>query len=196
MHEFLQRLHREILVKNHSLLLLHLLDDSLKWVDVFLVYRFHTEHHVAIHLHEATVRVIDEVRIVGLLHHSFSHLVIKTEVEDGVHHARHGSTRTRAYGYEQRILYAAKLAVHQCLDVLYRSLDIIFQQFYDLLLSDSIVFVTCVSSNSKTWRYWYSDKVHLGQIGTLATECLAHLRITFGLSVSEGINSFFVHSIY
>ena len=87
--ELLQRLNGEILIENNALLFLHLFDDSLEWVDVFLILRLHAEHNIAIHLNKAAIAVVNEVRIASLSNHTFSYLIVKTEVEDGVHHARH-----------------------------------------------------------------------------------------------------------
>ena len=87
--KLLELIHRQILVKLHATLCLHLLDNLLERVDVFLVHRLHLEHHVAVHLNETAIRVINEVGVVGLSHKSLCHFVVKTEVEDCVHHTRH-----------------------------------------------------------------------------------------------------------
>ena len=88
-HQLLQVLNAEILVQADTLLLFNFLDDSLKGVDVLLVDRLHAQHHVAVHLYEAAVAVIYEVGVAGLLDHTLGHLVVKAQVEDSVHHARH-----------------------------------------------------------------------------------------------------------
>ena len=89
--EILQVFYRKVLVELNAASFLNLFDDCFEWVDVFLVYRLHAKNNVAIHLYETAIRVVNEVRIVGLLYHTFSHLVVKTEVEDSIHHTRHRS---------------------------------------------------------------------------------------------------------
>ena len=54
-HQFLEFIDGEVLVEHHSTLSLHLLDNFLKRVDILFVDRFHLQHHIAIHLDEATV---------------------------------------------------------------------------------------------------------------------------------------------
>ena len=53
--ELLERLYREVLVKCNALLFLHLFDDSLKWVDIFLVYRLQSHNDVTVHLYETAI---------------------------------------------------------------------------------------------------------------------------------------------
>ena len=53
--EFLELLNRQILVELHTTYSFDFLYDSLEWVNVFFVHRFHAKYHVTIHLHEATV---------------------------------------------------------------------------------------------------------------------------------------------
>ena len=55
LNEFLERLYREVLIKNHTLLFLHLFDDGLEWVDIFLVHRLQSHNDVTVHLYEAAI---------------------------------------------------------------------------------------------------------------------------------------------
>src|ERR1039457_1744215 len=48
------------------------------------------ENHVAVHLDEAAIAIVGEARVVALGNHGFDGFVVQAEVEDGVHHARHG----------------------------------------------------------------------------------------------------------
>ena len=134
------------------------------------------------------------MRIVGLLHHTFSHFVIETEVEDGIHHTWHGSASTRTNRYKQRVLYITELAVHQFLDVSHCGIHFILKQFFDFLLPYLIILITAISSDCEAWRHWHTDEVHLSKVCTFTAESLAHLRITFCLSIAEGVNSFLSHN--
>ena len=133
------------------------------------------------------------MRVAGLLAHALCHFVVETEVEDGIHHARHGSARTGTYRYEERVVDIAELGSHQFLNVLDSSVDLILEELHDFFLSDFIILVTGICSDCESRRDWYADEVHLSQVGTLATKLLTHLRIAFSLAVAEGINSFFAH---
>ena len=194
--KLLQRLYAKVLIECYALLFLNLFDNLLEWVDILFVYWLHTENDVTVHLYETTIWVINEVRVICLLAHSLCNNVVKTEVEDSIHHTRHWCTSTRTYADKQWICRITEFAVHQCLDMLYSCHNIVIEQFYDFVLTNFIILVTSISCDSETWRHWHTDEVHLCQVRTLTTKCFAHLRITLCLSVAEGINSFLWHKFW
>ena len=65
-------------------------------------------HDVAEHLHEAPVRVGGEALVPGARGEARDRLVVQAEVEDGVEHARHRLARARAHRDEQRVLRVAE----------------------------------------------------------------------------------------
>ena len=71
--------------------------------------------------------------------------------------------------------------------------NVVLQHLNNLLLAYSVVFVAGVGSDGEARWHGHADEVHLGQVGTLAAESLAHLRIAFSLAVAEGVNSFCCH---
>ena len=81
-----------------------LLDDGLEGVDVVLVDGLEAEDDVAVHLDEAAVGVVDEALVAGLGDQGGGRPVVEAEVEDGVHHARHGGPGAGADGDEKRAL--------------------------------------------------------------------------------------------
>ncbi|CDA56886.1 uncharacterized protein BN731_02022 [Prevotella sp. CAG:604] len=95
--KMLQFIYRHFIVQCDTALLLHLHDDSLEWVDIFLVDRLHAEHHVAIHLHETAIAVISKALITRFTSQALYDLIIQTKVEDGIHHTWHRSTSTGTY---------------------------------------------------------------------------------------------------
>ena len=62
------------------------------------------QHHVAEHLDEPPIGVGGKSLIVATLGQRFHALVVQSEIENRVHHARHGKLRARTHAYEQRIL--------------------------------------------------------------------------------------------
>ena len=87
----------------------------------------------------------------------------------------------------------AKLAVHQRFDVLYGGHNVVVQQLHNLLLSHLVVLVTYVGGDGEAWRNGHTNVVHFSQVGTLASQLFTHLCVTFGLSVTEGVNSLLTH---
>ena len=70
---------------------------------VLEVVVLHPENHVAEHLHQSAVCVPYEPLVAGQLDQGRQCLVVQTEVQHGVHHARHGDRRTAAHRDQQRI---------------------------------------------------------------------------------------------
>ena len=132
--------------------------------------------------------------VARLLDHGLGNGIVKAEVEDGIHHARHGGTGTRTNTHQKGVLGGTELAVHEGFDVLDSSHDVIVKDGHDFLLTYLVVFVADVGSDGEPRGDRYADEVHFGQVGTLAAQLFAHLRISFGLTVSEEIDSFFVHN--
>ena len=60
-------------------------------------------HDLAVHLHEAPVRVIGEARAPGRGREPLGGRVPETEIEDRVHHPGHRDRRSRADGDEERV---------------------------------------------------------------------------------------------
>ena len=188
----LQLIYVQVFVQFDVTDLLYLFNNLLERIDVGFVHRLHAQYYVTVHLYETAIRVINEVRVVGLLAHTLCYGVIQSEVQDRIHHTRHRCTCARANRYQQRVLRITELAVHQFLYVLNGCQYIVVQEFHDLLLTYLIILVADVSRNGESRRYRYTYQVHLGAVGTFTTQLLAHLGITFGLTVTKGVNAFFV----
>ena len=77
----------------------------------------------------------------------------------------------------------------------YSSHYFVLKKFLDFFLTYLIILITSVSCDSETWRNRYTNKIHLSEVCTLTAKNFTHLRITFGLSITECINSFFVHFV-
>ena len=189
-YEQLQFVNVQVLIELHATNLLYLLDDSLKRVDIGFIYWLHAEYNVTVHLYEAAIRVIYEMRIAGFSYHTLSYFVVETKVKNGVHHTGHRSTGTRTYGYKERVLRIAELAVHQILGVLYGCEYIVAEHFYNFLLTYFVILVANVGRDGETGRYRYADMVHLGEVCTFATKFGTHRRIALCLAVTKKVNSF------
>ena len=66
------------------------------------------QHHGAVHLDEPPVRVPGEARVAGERRQALHRLGVQADVEDGVHHPRHGELGARAAGDEQRVRRVAE----------------------------------------------------------------------------------------
>ena len=70
------------------------------------------EHRLAEHLDQAAVGVPGEPLVVGLLGQAVHRLVRQPDVQDGLHHARHGELRPGPDADQQRIRRVTELAAH------------------------------------------------------------------------------------
>ena len=195
LHEFLKVFHLKLVIQLHAFSMFHIFYNSLERVYIFLVHRLHTQHHVAIHLHETTVRVPCKACIARLARQAFHHFVIQAKIQDSVHHARHGSACTRTNGNQQRILHITEFGTHQRLHMGNGLFNFVLQQSNDFILPHFIIFRTNFCRYCKARRNRNPYKVHFCKVGTFPTQKVSHIGLSFCLAVTKGINSFFVHNI-
>ena len=120
------------------------------------------------HLDEAAVGVVGKARVLGLLDEALDGVIVEAEVEDGVHHARHGERSAGANGDEQRVLGVAELLAHALLEVLAVLVDLV----EDALRPDVAragVGDAGLAGDGESGRDGKADVGHLGKVGALAT---------------------------
>ncbi len=189
-HQLLQVVGRQVGVVFHAALLFLRIDQLLERIVLLFRSGLHAQHHVAVHLYETAVRVPCETGIARALGYGFHGLVVHTQVEDGVHHARHRSACTRTDRYQQRHLFVAELHAGQFFDVLHRLLHFGAKQPHDFLASLCVVFAAYFGGDGESRGNRNTDQVHFGQVRTLTAEQFPHFAVTFRFLVAEGIDSF------
>ena len=190
MHQLLQVVGRQVGVVFHAALLFLRIDQLLERIVLLFRSGLHAQHHVAVHLYETAVRVPCETGIARALGYGFHGLVVHTQVEDGVHHARHRSACARTDRYQQRHLFVAELHAGQFFDVLHRLLHFGAKQPHDFLASLCVVFAAYFGGDGESRGNRNTDQVHFGQVRTLTAEQFPHFAVTFRFLVAEGIDSF------
>ena len=85
----LQLFNRHFVIEFDTTLCLYLLYNSLKWVNIFLIYWFHAQYDITIHLYEATIAIVSKTLIACLLCQSLYNNIVQTKVEDCIHHTWH-----------------------------------------------------------------------------------------------------------
>ena len=159
---------------------------------ILLRLGLHTQHHVAVHLYEAAVGIPCKTRIARALGHCLDGHVVHAEVQNRIHHTRHRRAGARTHRDQQRHGLVAEAHVRELLDVFHRTLHFGAQQLDDLILSVSVILRTYLRRDRKARGNGNADEIHFGQIGTLTAQQLAHLAISFGGLVAEGINTFYI----
>ena len=105
-HQRLQVFGRQVFVQSDSGLFLLVSDDVLE----FVLRKAH--HHIGEHLDEAPIGVVSETLISRLLGQTLNGIVVEAEVQDSIHHSRHGDSRSRPNRQEQRVVRAAEVLAH------------------------------------------------------------------------------------
>ena len=143
-------------------------------------------NNVREHLNETAVGVACETRVIGQLGNCFADLVVHAEVEDGVHHAGHGCARTRANGYEQRLLGIAEGFAGNLFKLIEVKQDLILNIRIDGL---AVLVITGagLGGDGETLRHRHAQSGHFSQIGSLAAKQLTH----FAVALREHVNILF-----
>jgi len=71
------------------------------------VFMFTAHHHIAEHIDKPPVNIISKPRIFRSLDDTFHHVVIKSEIQDGIHHSRHRDRRSAADADKQGLFRVA-----------------------------------------------------------------------------------------
>ena len=180
----------QLVVHLDALLLLDLVDEGLEGG----LGQLHND--VREHLDEAAVGVTRKARVVRQLRDGFADLVVHAEVEDGIHHAGHGSARTRTDGYEQRILRIAERFAGYLFQLIEVLKDLLLNVRIDRL-AILIIPGAGLGRDGKTLRYGHSESGHFGQIGTFAAEQLTHRAVAFREHVNVLLHlGLFLHFVW
>ena len=177
---FLQRLGIEIGIELGFFLLLlgveHFVESRLR----------NLQHHVAEHLDQAAIGIVGKAWIVAALRQCLDALIVEAEIENRVHHARHGKLRARAHAYQQRILALAEFLALQLLQLGQR----LFHLAVNFLRNASVphVFATGLGLDGEAWRHWQAGVRHLGQAGAFSAEIVFHLAVAIGLAAAEEVD--------
>ena len=158
---------------------LHLVDELL---EVFLA-DFHND--VGEHLDEAAVGVVNkalELRIGVACDHCSNDIVVKTQIQDGIHHTGHGSACAGADGNEQGVGEIAKLLA---VDLLH-DLDVLHDLSHDLVVDLAAILIVLgagFGGDGEALRHRQAYVGHLCKVCTLAAKQLAHVGIAFGKQI-------------
>ncbi len=141
---------------------------------------------VAEHLDETAVGVGGETSIVAAFRQGLDALIVETEVEDGVHHARHGKFRTRAHAHQQRIFALTQLLALDLLQALKRSIHLALDFRGDAI--GPHVFPASLGLDGEARRHGQAGVGHFGQASTLAAQIVFHLAVAIGFAAAKGIS--------
>ena len=162
----------ELGVHFNTLLLFQIVENGLKIIFV------DAHDDVSEHRDKAAIAVIGKTGVTGKLDKTFDHFVIQTEVENRVHHTRHGSTCSGTYGDQQRIVLVAEDLARLLFHFFKGCKDLIIDLRADLT-AILVVSRAGFRGNGKAVRHRQANIHHLTEIGTFTSKEVAHRGITF-----------------
>ena len=114
--------------------------------------------------------------VVGQLGQALHRHVVQAQVQDGIHHAGHGSARAGTHGHQPRIVLIAELLADHLLGGSQSFVNLLLDVLADLL---TIVIVTGAGfgGNGEALGHRQTDTGHFSQIGALAAQQLAHVSV-------------------
>ena len=132
-------------------------------------------HNVGVHHDEAAVGVVNEARVAGLLDHTRDGLGAKADIEDGVHHARHGAAGAGAAADKERVVLITEFLAHD----FFRSFQCCSYfrlEFRGVAAAQPIVLGAAFGGDGETCRNGHAQEVHLS--------------VAFGVLSAKAIDSF------
>jgi hypothetical protein len=125
--------------------------------------------NIGIHLDEAAIAIPGKARIARNLCQSCNGRIVQAEVEDSIHHARHGDTRARPHRHQQRIGRIAKAFPRDRLNM-HNTLRHFRPDVVRKALPLRIIKGAHLGRDCKAGRHRQADCGHAIQIGTLAAQ--------------------------
>jgi len=182
---FLQVVDGKLRVQFDSTALLDLINGLFQQVSV------HAHHNVAVHLDEPAVAVEGEPLVPAAGGKALDGVVIQAQVQNRVHHARHGNTGSRANRKQQGVVRIGEFLAHDRLDLGQGLLHVRFQgiiQSHCVLILD-----TLLGGHGKARGNRNTQSDHFSQICSLAAQQILHSGMPIGLPVTEKIRPLAAH---
>jgi len=139
------------------------------------------QRDLAEQLDEAAIGVVAETLVAGQLDQPGQGGFVQTQVEDGVHHARHGHRGTGAHRHQQRIVGTAELLAGFLLQPGHVLPHVSHQPLGQAVVGD--VVQTGLGGDHETRRHPQADLRHLAEVGALAAQQHFVLAIPFGVLI-------------
>ncbi len=179
---FLQVISGQVTVELYAPLFLELVQN------VFELALLDFHYHVREHGDETTISIVGEVLVIGQLCQTLYGHVVQTQVQDGIHHAGHGSTSTGTHGNQPRIVFIAELLADDFFGLGQCGIDLLLDVGSDDL-AIGVVASAGFGGNGEALRHRQTNVGHFSQVGTLAAQQLTHVCVAF----REEVNILLLH---
>ncbi len=142
------------------------------------------------HLDKPAVAVIGKAFIAGFFGDGGSHYIIDAQIQNGIHHARHGSAGSGSYRNKQRVFPVAEFLS----GFFFQHAQVFFNLSPDLIADLFPVFVVFVAGfccNGEAIGHRHAQTAHFSKVCTLSSKQLTHIGVAF----VEQIYIFLVHQV-
>ena len=183
--QFMKILGGKFHVKGDALACLHFVDE------LFKIFLAHFHDHVGEHLDEPPVAVPGPAGVVGFFGNDPNYVFVKTQIQNGIHHAGHGCAGAGTDGNQQGVLLIAELLTSD----LFHLGNVVHDLTLDFFVDPAAVLIVLgagLGGDSESLRNRQPNVGHFGQVRTFAAQKVAHVFGTFG----EQVNIFVCHSSY
>ncbi len=164
--------------------------DYFKGIFFFFALGFEAQHNVAVHLYKAAIAIPREAFVIGFFDDALYRIIVHPEVQDGIHHAGHGSSGATADRKQQGIFVGTEFHAHDVFHVFNGGFYIAGEQLTHLVGAHLVKFDTGVCSDCKSGGYRNADQIHFGEVCTFTTQQILHIGFTFSVSVTKKVNAF------
>ena len=147
-------------------------------------------NNVCVHLDETAIGVVCKALVIGDFCKTFNNFVVKTEVEDGIHHTGHRSSCAGTYGNEKRVVFIAEGFSGDFFKFCKIFIDLCFDFSIDLA-AVLIILGAGFGGYGEALRNRHAEVGHFSKVCTFSAKELAHGAIAFG----EKVDIFFTHNI-
>ncbi len=169
-HDLLEIFSIQVTIELNALLLLELVENSLE----LALRDFHND--VREHRDETAISIVCKLFVVGLLGQALHGLVGQTEVQNRVHHARHGSAGAGTNRNQEGVLVVAKLLAGDLFGDGKRIVNLLDDVIIDGL-SIVVVLRAGFRGHGEALGHRHAKIGHFSQVSALAAEQLTHVRV-------------------
>ena len=143
---------------------------------------------VAVHLDEAAAGVLHEPLVAREVDQRLRRHVVQPEIEHGVHHAGHRGCGAGAHGDEQRVRALAEALARGGLQLRQGVLHFLADDVEELDAAEFVVLGAGLGGDGESRGDGQAQFGHVGEIGALAAEKLAHRGFALGLTCAEEVD--------
>ena len=155
--------------------------------DIFEHVVIKVQHHIGIHLDEASIAVEGKTAVASQLGQSLHGSVVQAQIKHRIHHAWHRGARAGANRHQQRICRVTKGLACDLFDLSQPRLNLT-PQLGRIGLGIGEIIDAGFGGDCESWGHRQAQGGHLSEIGPLPAKEVLHRRVAIGDTAAKGID--------